>query len=316
MWRTAGTIVATAALLAVAVPAGDAGAAPVISCGSVVTRSLTLQADLADCKGDGLIVGKAGITIDLNGHTISSPAVHTSAFLTVPGSAGIRNAGYPRVKIVNSGGFSWMGGFAASIVLTDANRNVITGVSALDGVWLERSDNAQIRNSDFSPHLDNGFTACDPYTSPAGIHLQDSNRAIIRGNTSWVGGLGFVLIRSNNNLLQANAADRRGHDGNDCTGITLLDSDFNTLRNNDTSENNGDGIFVDAASQQTLIDGNHAEYNYDDGIDVENASTTIINTTTYYSRDLAIEAVPGVTASNNKAVGSGNPLTCLNVVCT
>jgi hypothetical protein len=53
------------------------------------------QADLADCTGDGLIVGKAGITIDLNGHTISSPAVHTSAFLTVPGSAGIRNAGSP-----------------------------------------------------------------------------------------------------------------------------------------------------------------------------------------------------------------------------
>ena len=39
-------------------------------------------------------------------------------------------------------------------------------------------------------------------------------------------------------------------------------------------------------------------------------------TTTYYSTDLAIEAVPGVTASNNIAVGSGNPLGCLNVVCT
>ena len=45
-------------------------------------------------------------------------------------------------------------------------------------------------------------------------------------------------------------------------------------------------------------------------------TTTIINTTTYDSRDLAIEAVPGVTASNNLAVGSGNPLHCLNVLCT
>ena len=65
-----------------------------------------------------------------------------------------------------------------------------------------------------------------------------------------------------------------------------------------------------------MIDGNYAQNNKDDGIDVENATTTIINTTTYDSRDLAIEAVPGVTASNNVAAGSGNPLGCLNVVCT
>ena len=96
----------------------------------------------------------------------------------------------------------------------------------------------------------------------------------------------------------AAAAERRdGH------GLQL-----STLKNNDTSENAGDGIFVDATSQHTVIDGNYAQNNTDDGIDVENATTTIINTATYYSRDLAIEAVPGVTASNNIAVGSGNPL--------
>ena len=96
----------------------------------------------------------------------------------------------------------------------------------------------------------------------------------------------------------------------------VMDSNFNTLKNNDTSENNGDGIFVNATSTNTVIDGNYAQNNTDDGIDVENATTTIINTTTYDSRDLAIEAVPGVTASNNIAVGSGNPLNCLKVVCS
>ena len=82
-----------------------------------------------------------------------------------------------------------------------------------------------------------------------------------------------------------------------------------------TSENGGDGIFVDAASQRTVIDGNYAEYNYDDAIDVENKTTTIMNTKSVRSRDLGIEAVPGVTASGNVAANNGNPLQCLNVVC-
>lgn len=307
-------IVAGAALVAVAVPVGRASAAPLIGCGSVVTRNLILQTDLANCMGDGLVVGKAGITIDLNGHAIWSPATNSSAVPDVPGSSGIRNAGYPRVKIIDtSGGRSWIAGFEAGIRLTDANRNAIIGVQALDGMWVVRSDGAVVRNSTFNPTNELG---CDPYTSPAGIHLEDSDRATIRGNTSYVGGLGIVLVRSHNNLVVANAADRRGHDGNGCSGVTVMDSNFNTLKNNDTSENNGDGIFVNATSTNTVIDGNYAQNNKDDGIDVENATTTIINTTTYDSRDLAIEAVPGVTASNNIAVGSGNPLGCLNVVCT
>jgi len=279
-----------------------------------VTRNLVLQTDLTNCTGDGLVVGKAGITIDLNGHAIWSPATISSSVPVVPGNSGIRNTGYPRVKIVDtSGGGSWIAGFEVSIRLTDANRNAVTGVQALDGMWLVRSDSAVIRNSSFSPTNELG---CDPYTSPAGIHLEDSDRATIRGNLSFVGGLGIVLVRSHHNLVQANAADRRGHDGNRCSGVMVMDSNFNTLKNNDTSENAGDGIFVNATSQHTLIDGNYAQNNKDDGIDVENATTTIINTTTYYSTDLAIEAVPGVTASNNIAVGSGNPLGCLNVVCT
>ena len=311
MRGTAGTMAALATLTAVALPVGHASAAPVIGCGSVVTRNLTLQTDLGSvgvgCTGDGLIVGKAGITIDLNGHNILGQAY------PVTGSVGIRNTGYARVKIIDSGGFGQIGGFAASIRLTDANRDVISGVQALDGMWVVRSDSAVIRNSTFNPTNQLG---CDPYTSPAGIHLEDSDRATIRGNASFVGGLGIVLVRSNNNLVVANSADQRGSDGNFCSGVMVMDSNGNTLKNNDTSENNGDGIFVNATSTNTVIDGNYAQNNKDDGIDVENATTTIINTTTYDSRDLAIEAVPGVTASNNIAVGSGNPLNCLNVVCT
>ena len=319
MRGTAGITVTLAALAAAVGAASPAGAASAIGCGSVVTKNLTLQSDLAYCVGDGLIVGKAGITIDLNGHLIYSWATHSSSLSPVPGSAGIRNPGFPRVKIHDTtsaapsvGGRGVIGGFAYSIVLTDASRNVIENVYAQDGVRLERSDKATIRNSELSSTNQLG---CDPYTAPAGISLLDSDRAIIRGNESQLGGLGIVLVRSHNNLLQGNKSAGHGSDGNDCGGIVLIDSDGNTLRSNDTSETAADGIFVDAASQRTVIDGNYSEYNHDDGIDVENATTTILNTTTFFSTDLAIEAVPGVTASGNRAGGAGNPLQCLNVVC-
>ena len=148
----AGNRAALAALVAVALPVGRAGAAPLVTCGRVVTRNLTLQTDLGSvgigCTGDGLVVGKAGITIDLNGHNILGQAY------PIPGSAGIRNTGYARVKIVDtSGGLGQIGGFAASIRLTDANRNAVIGVAALDGVSLVRSDSAVIRNSTFNPPI-------------------------------------------------------------------------------------------------------------------------------------------------------------------
>ena len=53
----------------------------------------------------------------------------------------------------------------------------------------------------------------------------------------------------------------------------------------------------------------------DDGIDVENASTTLVANRANENGDLGIEAVPGVQAHGNHAFGNGNPLQCLNVKC-
>ena len=54
----------------------------------------------------------------------------------------------------------------------------------------------------------------------------------------------------------------------------------------------------------------------DDGIDIRNRTTTVLNTTNVENRDLGIESVPGVTAGNNRASLNGNPLQCVNVVCS
>ena len=76
-----------------------------------------LAADLANCAGDGLIVGKPGVKIDLNGHSITSRHGNTSASTVVPGSAGIRNPGFPRsvedtpVHRPPDGGYAYVAGF-------------------------------------------------------------------------------------------------------------------------------------------------------------------------------------------------------------
>jgi parallel beta-helix repeat protein len=41
-----------------------------VNCGDVITQDTTLDADLIDCPGDGLVIGADGVTLDLNGHTV------------------------------------------------------------------------------------------------------------------------------------------------------------------------------------------------------------------------------------------------------
>ena len=49
-----------------------------VKCGDTLTRSVKLTADLTDCPADGLVIGAAGITVDLNGHTIDGTVTQTT----------------------------------------------------------------------------------------------------------------------------------------------------------------------------------------------------------------------------------------------
>ena len=69
-------------------------------------------------------------------------------------------------------------------------------------------------------------------------------------------------------------------------------------------------------SDLNTVEGNTANGNGDDGIDVQNANTTLTSNTANDNVDFGIEAVPGVIdGGGNRAFGNGNPLQCLNVVC-
>ena len=61
------TALALALLLALG---GSQALANHVQCGDVITQGTTLDSDLIDCPGDGLVIGADNITLDLNGHTV------------------------------------------------------------------------------------------------------------------------------------------------------------------------------------------------------------------------------------------------------
>src|SRR5688572_15072770 len=68
-----------------------------VFCGQILTNSVVVQNDITDCAGDGLIIGVAGITVDLNGHVIAGTGTNTGGWTGI----GIRNDSFEQVTITN-----------------------------------------------------------------------------------------------------------------------------------------------------------------------------------------------------------------------
>src|SRR5688572_15838454 len=65
------TVLAGVTLLA----SGGQALASHVQCGDVITQDTTLDSDLIDCPGDGIVIGASDITLDLGGHTVQGNAV-------------------------------------------------------------------------------------------------------------------------------------------------------------------------------------------------------------------------------------------------
>jgi Right handed beta helix region len=60
-----------------------------VQCGDTITQDTTLDSDLIDCPGDGLLIGADNVTLDLNGHTIDGADTLGSRGVTSEGFSGI-----------------------------------------------------------------------------------------------------------------------------------------------------------------------------------------------------------------------------------
>jgi len=219
--------------------AADRASAATVACGDTLTRDTTLQADLT-CSGDGLIIGADRITVDLNGHTVSSSCVSAPC----PVTDGIDNGGgYDNVRIVNG----VVRYFEHSILLDGARRNTLSGLN-LNGGGLDRSGSNAISltRSDDNVIANSVIMGGDPAVLLSNSDRNTISRSTINGGISIRVGDGLV-IRNGSNGNRVSNSDISGSG----VGALVLDSRRNVLSQNSISAYAG-GLMLSGADDNTI----------------------------------------------------------------
>jgi parallel beta-helix repeat protein len=321
MLRSVLAVVVMTALIAVT--PGAAEPAPVLGCGSVVTTSVTLTADITGCTGDGLVVGRDGITIDLGVHRISGSDPWD---LAAPGTVGVRIGSHDRVTVKGTATDPMalenneIVGFETAVLLgKGAEKNTVKRLNLRGrrfGVALRQADRNTIERNSVSFAGGERPEPCEPgRDAEAGIVLRDSDDNTIRGNTAQLGLFGILLHQSDGNTIEANEAAPTWSDGNQCDGIALFASNDNKVVRNIAANDVPHGIRIGAGSAGNVVKRNIVFQNGGDGLLVENKRTTVTQNQATNNQGWGINAVRGVTASGNRAAGNFGPGQCRNVTC-
>lgn len=266
-----GPLVVAAALVAAALTAPSASAAPtpVSGCHMLsASGAYALTADLAVVDGSCIAITASDVKLDLAGHTISCTGSGFAGSCQVPASVaseGIRVA--PNLTGVVVSGPGTISGFDTGVAIQDSNtlvkgitatgpgcdpascaRPFSTGIIVLGRSGVSLSNNA-VSNHAFGLRVDSvpcpeGDAAC-----------------VLNGNTVHDNNCqGILLVASSGYTLTRNVA--RSNGAAPCSprgGITLVfGSTGNTISNNNSSNNNGFGIrtgFGNGIGPQTS--GNH-----------------------------------------------------------
>jgi parallel beta-helix repeat protein len=287
-------VVATVAgvLLALA-PWSPASAA--VQCGAVLTSSTKLTSDLVcDASGDALTIGADGVTLNLNGHTVSGPGAYDTAY------AGVRVAGHTKVRITNGR----ITGFQSAVVLDESTGSAVSKVNAYgndQGVNLSGGGDHLVEKNYLH---DNGRDAVR-------LGLSSHNRVrfnVVVRNTFGIG----VADGSTDNVVELNTVSRNGD-----FGIGLFgDVARNLVLANIVDQGTGQGIQVNADAADTHVLKNLVSRNGIDGIHVESVTTRITRNDARKNAQLGINAPGAIDGGKNRAKGNGDPLQCVGVVCS
>src|SRR6476620_409182 len=221
LYRAALVGALVSAVLVVA-PAAEAAR---VHCGQRIKHSITLRRNLHNCRGDGLIVARSNIVINLHGHTIDGRGRR--------GTAGVRIRHFHGVTVKFG-------------VIHQFGR----------GIWLVRAGDNKIQSNVVSGSFDEGIFVNE--TSPR--VLIQSNRVSWSGSRShatWADGIdarGAAMTVVANSIRHSNddGIDVNGAgstiDGNSVSGSVHdgidVDSQTATVQNNVSNSNGDDGIGV------------------------------------------------------------------------
>ena len=301
-----------AALLISAAPAS----AGHVQCGDVIIENTTLDSDLIDCAGSGIVVGSPGVTLDLGGHTIDGAGESLPEPIGV--SAGSFPAGISGVVIQNGSIRDFPFGVVLDFARNSAVRNVSfagghTGILSTGGRANRLEANRMFGMSvEVSDHT--GTVIDRNRLAGRGIEITGGSNSVMTRN--WV----FGSIRGIRISEAADTTVLRNTLAGNGVGIWAVNSAYRTrVERNFAYGNIGDGIQVECC--ESLVLRNVATANGDDGIHVASNGTDefgpdrVAGNTANYNADLGIEAVGVVDDGHNKARGNGNPAQCVGVRC-
>jgi Right handed beta helix region len=189
----------------------------VLACGATVTTSVTLTANVGPCSGsDGLVVAADGITLNLNGHTVSGDGTHY----------GIRTSSRNSVVVENGVVSQFDYGFVSTTGTSVRVTNMRLSNNTTDGLYAGGSKAS--------------ITANVATGNAGGFFVGYGTGDIVSNN--WANGNAGVGIRvylagattSNNKALS------NGSEGINVSGGT------GTVSGNVASGNGTDGIYVDS----------------------------------------------------------------------
>jgi hypothetical protein len=152
-----------------------------------------------------------------------------------------------------------------------------------------------------------------------GITAQDSSALNAQDNVlSRNGGNGITVGYNASLSAQHNVVSHNAESGVLVDGAERYGKATAQLVGNTISANALDGVHVgeftftrDGWGGPPLLEGNRTDRNGDDGIDTENADTTVTRSHAWFNGDFGVEAVPGVSGGGNWAKHNGNPAQCV-----
>jgi parallel beta-helix repeat protein len=312
-----------------------------VQCGDVITQDTTLDSDLIDCPGDGIVIGADNITLDLNGHTIDGIANAPLAFC----DAGIANGETPFFGCPTAQGShdgvtvrdGYVRGFGLGVSFDAASQGAVRGLTIstiFGGISLQNgsAENLVTQNRVSRSFDGIGLVEAGPGNrvqrnsvfgnkrgeDAAGIYVTgfaDDNR--IERNELSSNDIGIFLSDSFGATLIA-----RNLVSDNCEGIDLLESQNTRIEKNrvvgsDGSCNltpAGNGITTD--DRNNVVEQNVSNQNVEDGIHVYGEGSIVGHNTANQNGAFGIVVGPQVIdGGGNRAFGNGNPLQCPNVFC-
>jgi len=214
-----------------------------LSCGQVVTESVTLSANL-ECSTDGLIAGADGITINLNGFTIAGPGGESS-------KVGIMLANNDNVQVIGG----TVKGFQAGILNTGGSGNTVSKVTFTENQIAIFNTGAINTNIETNNMFSNSIGVASHSSTGTKLHqnmLTDNQLA------------GVTLVNSAENVLDFNTItgsvngvflDGQSINNNVNTNTIVQNSGVDINNGNGLPTNINENIFTDNLCHTSVPDG-------------------------------------------------------------